>query len=187
MNYKLPEILKEKMRERNLTQSALAKDFGFVQQTIQQYCSGKNEPDFKTAKKLADYFNISLDELITGSKYELKEIREYLGFTDNELKNLKEFSFNPLAQALFEDKKFAEIFSAVITSLSINFNSVKNVINSYGNSLTPEAFNDLILTQAVNTLDNYFREFFKEKMPFLQAQAHERAKSILSAMPEKVE
>lgn len=184
---KFKDILSKELKKKEIKQREIADKLHLTQQTISLYCTGVSEPTLDTVISMAEFLNISTDELLTGERYENKSTRDNLGVNDATVNGLKNLCRVPLAPELLSDKKFAEIFSAIITSLSINFNSVKNVINPYGNSLTPEAFNDLILTQAVNTLDNYFREFFKEKIPFLQAQAHERAKSILSAVPEKVQ
>ena len=49
--------------ERNLYQKDVAKAIGIVTKTYQRYEYGEREPDLSTLIALADYYNISLDDL----------------------------------------------------------------------------------------------------------------------------
>lgn len=71
--------LKELRESKNLTQRQVAKDLGFVSQTYNRYELETSEPNIETLKKIAKYFNVSLDELcgydISESKRE--EIKKF--------------------------------------------------------------------------------------------------------------
>ena len=57
---KLKDILKAK----GVSQTQLARDLNITQQTINSYTLNKSEPSIDTLCKIADYFHITLDELI---------------------------------------------------------------------------------------------------------------------------
>ena len=50
--------------ENNLTQEQFGKIFGMVKSTVSLYESGKSNPDDETKKKIADYFDVSIDWLL---------------------------------------------------------------------------------------------------------------------------
>ena len=56
--------IKQLRQEKGLKQDELAKEFGIAQQTISNYEKGIREPDIATLKKLADFFDVSLDFLL---------------------------------------------------------------------------------------------------------------------------
>ena len=56
--------IKQLRQERGLKQEELAKEFGIAQQTISNYEKGIREPDITTLKKMADFFDVSLDFLL---------------------------------------------------------------------------------------------------------------------------
>ena len=55
--------LKELRQQLNKTQEEIAKDLQLQKQTYQNYELGKRQPDIETLKKIADYFDVSLDFL----------------------------------------------------------------------------------------------------------------------------
>lgn len=56
--------LKYRRENKGLSQSSLAKATGISQQKISYYESGKHSPPIEDCIKLADFFSISLDELV---------------------------------------------------------------------------------------------------------------------------
>lgn len=50
--------------KKQISQSQVAKDIGISQQCYSRYERGEHEADYKTLIKLADYFDVSLDELL---------------------------------------------------------------------------------------------------------------------------
>lgn len=55
--------LKEYRKKLGLTQEKVAKTLGLSTQTYQNYELGRREADYKTLIKIAEFYNISLDEL----------------------------------------------------------------------------------------------------------------------------
>ncbi len=56
--------LKELRLENGLSQQKLANELGFCNQTISFWETGSREPDFDTLLKIANYFEISVGELL---------------------------------------------------------------------------------------------------------------------------
>ena len=62
--YKIAEALKEHRESRNLSQQKLAEECDLKQQSISRWEKGINVPDIISCIKLANYYGITLDELI---------------------------------------------------------------------------------------------------------------------------
>ena len=58
------EALKYQREQRGLTQSKLAKETGLKQQMISWWEAGKGLPNIDFCVKLAEYYGITVDELI---------------------------------------------------------------------------------------------------------------------------
>jgi len=56
--------LRELRNANELTRNALAKKLGVSMQSIYDWEIGKHETDFVTLIKIADYFDVSIDELL---------------------------------------------------------------------------------------------------------------------------
>lgn len=56
--------LKELREATGLSQYSFAKQFGVAQSTVGSWEAGKREPNFATAQRLADFFNVSVDYLL---------------------------------------------------------------------------------------------------------------------------
>lgn len=61
----LGKRLKELRVEKGLSQQKLGKLLGFCNQTISFWESGRREPDLDTLVKIAHYFEVSFEELLT--------------------------------------------------------------------------------------------------------------------------
>lgn len=56
--------IKELRKKLNLKQEEVALKLGLNSRTYQNYELGRREPDIKTLVQLADFYNVSLDELL---------------------------------------------------------------------------------------------------------------------------
>ena len=56
--------LKELRKEKNISQLKLSFELHLNQNSISRYETGEREADYETLKKIADYFNVSLDYLL---------------------------------------------------------------------------------------------------------------------------
>ncbi len=80
--------LKKLRMEKGLSQQALAEEFNLSQQSIYKYEHFLAEPDIKTLKKMAAYFNVSVDYLIGYSDSRAVPPAETLNPSEEELRLL---------------------------------------------------------------------------------------------------
>jgi len=64
MSEKFAERLKQLRLQHGLTQKELAKVMGVSSSAVGMWEIGRNEPDYKTLKRLADFFKVSIDYLL---------------------------------------------------------------------------------------------------------------------------
>ena len=63
----LGDMIRSKREERDMTQQELAEILHVTRQTVSRWESGSRCPDLILSKKIADTFDISLDELVSSS------------------------------------------------------------------------------------------------------------------------
>ena len=63
-----PEHLLKLRLENNLSQQAVADEIGIALRTYQYYARGQREPMLTTLIALADFYDLSLDELVCRSR-----------------------------------------------------------------------------------------------------------------------
>lgn len=63
MENKFPELLKMLRVEKKISQNKLAKILGVTQQCISEWELGKTEPTLSSLWELADFFDVSIDEM----------------------------------------------------------------------------------------------------------------------------
>lgn len=71
------------------TQKALADSLGVKPQTVSYYCTGESLPNCEQVLKIADYFGVTADFLLTGRRVENKPVRDLLGLSENTVQNMK--------------------------------------------------------------------------------------------------
>lgn len=102
MGDKFNENLKTARERKGISQKEIAENIGVAKSTYSLYESGNREPNVQTIKKIADFLNISADELLgiedepqtlaahfDGSEYtedELEEIRNFAAFVKSKRK-----------------------------------------------------------------------------------------------------
>lgn len=78
------------LMERNgTTQKQLAEFVKIRPQTLAQYCSGETQPNGDKLLKIAEYYGVTVDYLLTGTVIENIPVYEMLGFSPNTVANLK--------------------------------------------------------------------------------------------------
>ena len=81
--------LKQLRKKKGVNQAEVANAIGTTQPVYANYELGKREPSFDTLKALADYFDVSVDELLGFSKQQttnrICELRMSCGWTQGEL------------------------------------------------------------------------------------------------------
>ena len=70
MELMIAERLKKYRKERNMTQEALAEVFGISPQSVSKWECGDGYPDITFLPTIANYFEVTVDELIAGTDRE---------------------------------------------------------------------------------------------------------------------
>lgn len=61
--------LKQIRKEKNLNQQKVAMDLNISREALSHYENGKREPSLNMLVKMSEYFNVSIDFLITGKEF----------------------------------------------------------------------------------------------------------------------
>lgn len=64
--------LKEIRQKKKYSQLKVAMDLSISREALSYYENGKRSPDLEMLWKLSQYFNVSIDYLITGKEFEAK-------------------------------------------------------------------------------------------------------------------
>ena len=81
---KVGAFLKDLRREKGITQEQLAEELGVSGRTISRWENGNNMPDISLLVEIAEYFDVSIPEIIKGEresedmKEEVKEVAEIM-------------------------------------------------------------------------------------------------------------
>lgn len=94
------ERLKELRKEKGITQIQFANDFHIANGTIGMWESGRREPDFETARRIADYFGTTVDYLLGRDEKKLIPEVEVVGMNIKELREQEGVSQKQLAEAV---------------------------------------------------------------------------------------
>lgn len=79
-------FLKDLRKEKGITQEQLAEELGVSDRTISRWETGNNMPDISLLVEIADYFDVSIPEIIKGErkseemKEESKEVAETMSY-----------------------------------------------------------------------------------------------------------
>ena len=64
--------LKEIRKKKNLNQQKVAMDLNISRESLSYYENGKREPSLSLLVQMSEYFNVSIDYLITGKEFKKK-------------------------------------------------------------------------------------------------------------------
>ena len=59
-------------KEKNLNQQKVAYDLHISRESLSYYENGKREPDLSLLVRMSEYFNVSINYLITGKEFKKK-------------------------------------------------------------------------------------------------------------------
>ena len=97
---KFSEILKDLLKEHNLSQEKLAKSIGFSQRAVSKWVNEQAEPTETAILRCSKFFDISTDELLGVNTFSIKKENSALGFSQDEVNLIKDY--RSLAPALQE-------------------------------------------------------------------------------------
>ena len=66
---KFSERLRDSLRENNMSQNRLAKEIGMSQSIVNNYCTGRHEPNLETLVKICEALGESADFLLGLKNY----------------------------------------------------------------------------------------------------------------------
>jgi len=126
--YQFPLMLKRVMMAhpdtgKPTTQKALAEAVGIRAQTISLYINGETQPNIETLLKIADYFGVSTDWLLTGVSAESIDINDYTGLSEEAIKMLNNMNLiekvsgvvsMPLLNSILADKSFYRFLDDIV-------------------------------------------------------------------------
>lgn len=94
------EIFEQLLQKYGVSSYKVSKETGVTQTSLSNWKSGRTSPSVKTLQKIADYFNVSLEYLMTGEE---KEGGEKYYLNDETAR---------VAQDIFENKDLRVLFDA---------------------------------------------------------------------------
>ena len=108
------EKLRFLRKYQHLTQSEVAKELNVNQRTYSQYEIGATEPNFETLKKMANFFDVSIDYLLENDRcfFDCEDIVDFNNFILNGrytinskfLSERERQRLNKIITAMYEDK-----------------------------------------------------------------------------------
>ena len=87
-NARFASTLRDLMAKHKTTQKELAKFVGIRPQSLAQYCSGETTPNGEKLLKIAEFYNVTTDFLLTGTVIEDIPVREMLGLSERTVENM---------------------------------------------------------------------------------------------------
>ena len=116
------------MKEHNVTAYKVSKETGIATSTLSDWKKGRSTPKQDKLQKIADYFNVTIDYLLTGNNPEKKErdysltIKEQEDIDDEAKKIIEELtmSFSKNKDSLTDEDYFA-----IENALRITLESIK--------------------------------------------------------------
>lgn len=114
------ENIKKLRKQKGIYQHTLAKNLNVSQSTVAMWENGKREPDLDTIKRIAKFFGVSTDRLISYEEEWDKAAEEFEKESQNDAKMLMNY-----LSKLFDDTDSVRIAYELIISLaSLNRNGL---------------------------------------------------------------
>lgn len=127
----IAENIKHFREEKKISQSELAEKLNVTRQAVSNWECGKTEPDIETLHKISDIFEITIEELIYGTKRETTVIHNH-NTTQNITKEIKKgIGFGAALAMVISYVKWQSIGWAIIHGL-LNWVYVVYYIIKYG-------------------------------------------------------
>ena len=120
---KLNENIKKYRQKKDMTQSQLATVFGVSEQAVSRWENGNTYPDITLLPAIADYFDISLDELMGMENYkDEKETEKIIAMVkENERKGLISKNIKLLTEAAKKHPTNYVILKNLVTMLNFEY------------------------------------------------------------------
>lgn len=140
------------MSQNNISQEKLAEFLGVSRQAIGQYRRGKSYPDWKSIAKLAEFFGVSTDYLITDTEVSSKVDRNSV-LSEAAIQNIAEYIGTPVEGNVAHNQQVRKREEAV----NYFFSSEEN-IKAFFDGICALRRAERIASEAVKGKDKYDRE-----------------------------
>lgn len=123
--------LRDLLENKSISKTQLAKELGVKQQTVSQWADGYTTPELKHLKPLALYFEISIDELVTGIAPGNEKIHLDTGLSSSVIDILKKLNTdNTDNKNKFNNKMIIEFINIIIETMDFKFYSLSRLARS---------------------------------------------------------
>lgn len=169
--------LLEYSKERNgkTTQQQLAQFLGVSKQAVSLYCKGESLPNCYQLLRIAEFFGVSTDYLLTGIKPENQSTHDELGLSNEAIEQIKNLSRDKgiisRVNALLSDKDFFPTYIHALSNIEIDS---KRFLNPNGQEReNPErslGFLRFAFEYALHDMADFFRKFFRKHTDIEKAE-----------------
>lgn len=167
----LPHNLKKLRKNANLNQESLSKILNISRQTLSYYECGTREPDLDTLINISNFFNCSIDYLVTGN------IQESINDKSKQLLNKEDFSPKNLLKNLKEKRVSFENSINKIDKL-ITFLENEFDLNIDTNSTNNDNNKKYIMIDSTNS-NNSKSEIAEETSPVISLEEYKSSKNSI--------
>ena len=154
------ENLSRLRKEKGIKQEALANDMKVSRQTVSKWENGTAMPDFKKLNALAEYFGVTMDELLgfSNDKNNNDNINDYTKEYINELITLENMQSSEKIKELYKKLKTCAVIFCVALTVIIFFmisiiNQIDNLKVQINNVQSPQIIQDDSDDSSGNTHD----------------------------------
>ncbi len=171
----LPQKIRELLKKKGATQQDLADYLGITRQAVNNYCVGKTYPIGDLILKIADFFNVPAEYIISGYQPEQKAIRDELKLSAAALEMLKSVSSGELHDIFFfvdkllSDKGFYLAMISAITTIETTQTVAINLSREGKTEIEKiilREFLDFGKDKATKKLADYFMSFADKLYPY---------------------
>ena len=149
--------LRELMETRGTTQKELAKFVNIRPQTISLYCTGATQPNVDTLLKIAEFFEVTTDYLITGHIIENIPVYEMLGLSENSVQDIK-----LVKDGYFEDSPYMLALLDLILSDKDFFTAMESAAHFQQVKRDDDSKSDYYDFKSTQALQDYFMDIFSK-------------------------
>jgi transcriptional regulator with XRE-family HTH domain len=142
------------------TQKALADYLSVRPQTVSYYCTGESLPNCEQLLRIADFFGVTCDFLMTGRRTENKPVREMLGLSELTVQNMK-----MIKDGYFEDTPYMLAALDGLLGEKDFYISIERAVESYRLKETaPSEMEDYFIWKAAQFMEDFLLDFFSSNI-----------------------
>lgn len=173
-NDTFPTMLRQFMQKHpatgeRTTQAVLGKAVGVRPQTISQYSIGETAPAPSTLLKIAEYFGVTADYLLTGTEVENKPVQEILGLSQQTCDCLK-----LVKEGYFEDTPVMLPALDMLLSNKDFYLAMENALHWYSEKQgANEQYQEYCDWKAAQYMTGFFMEFFNRNLESIHQHIRE--------------